>query len=72
MLVDEGLQLLDKAVMLRPDYADAMAYQSLLMRQKADMSDGAARADLEKQADGLLDKVKEVKQKAAETPSDKS
>jgi tetratricopeptide (TPR) repeat protein len=69
MLVDEGLQDLDKAVQLRPDYADAMAYQSLLMRQKADMSDGAARADLEKQADALLDKVKEVKQKAAETPS---
>ena len=69
MMVDEGLQMLDKAVMLQPDYADAMAYQSLLLRQKADMSDAATRASLEKQADDLLDKVKEIKQKAATATS---
>jgi tetratricopeptide (TPR) repeat protein len=69
MTVDEGLQMLDKAVQLQPDYADAMAYQSLLLRQKADMSDAATRATLEKQADDLLDKVKEIKQKAADTTS---
>jgi hypothetical protein len=61
--------MLDKAVQLQPDYADAMAYQSLLMRQKADMSDAATRATLEKQADDLLDKVKEIKQKVADTTS---
>jgi tetratricopeptide (TPR) repeat protein len=65
-LVDEGLKMLDKAVELRPDYADAMAYQSLLLRQKADESDATTRASLEKQADDLLDKVKEIKQKASE------
>ena len=65
-LVDEGLKMLDKAVELRPDYADAMAYQSLLLRQKADESDTATRKSIETQADGLLDKVKEIKQKAAE------
>jgi len=54
---------------LRPDYADAIAYQSLLLRQKADMSDTATRASLEKQADDLLDKVKEIKQKIAEKES---
>ena len=59
-MVDEGLKMLDKAVELRPDYADAMAYQSLLLRQKADESDTATRASIEKQADGLLDKVNEV------------
>ena len=68
-LVDEGLKMLQKATDLRPDYADAMAYQSLLLRQKADMSDSATRASLEKQADDLLDKVKEIKQKAAEKES---
>jgi tetratricopeptide (TPR) repeat protein len=68
-LVDQGLSMLDKAISLRPDYADAMAYESLLLRQKADMSDASTRADLEKQADGLLDKVKEIKQKAAEAQS---
>jgi tetratricopeptide (TPR) repeat protein len=68
-MVDEGLKMLDKAVELRPDYADAMAYQSLLLRQKADESDSGARASLEKQADDLLDKVKEIKQKASENAS---
>ncbi len=68
-LVDEGLKMLQKATDLRPDYSDAMAYQSLLLRQKADMSDSATRTSLEKQADDLLDKAKEIKQKAAEKES---
>jgi len=68
-LVDEGMMMLQKASELRPDYADALAYQSLLLRQKADMSDSSTRASLEKQADDLLDKVKDIKQKAAEKES---
>jgi tetratricopeptide (TPR) repeat protein len=68
-LVDEGSKMLQKATELRPDYADAIAYQSLLLRQKADMSDNATRASIEKQADDLLDKVKEIKQKIAEKES---
>ena len=67
--VDEGLSMFEKAAQLRPGYADAMAYQSLLLRQKADMSDSATRASLQQQADDLLDKVKEIKQKAAEEQS---
>jgi len=70
--VDEGLQSIQKAVELRPDYADAMAYENLLLRQKADLSDTTTRAALEKQADDLLDKVKEIKQKAAEAAANKS
>lgn len=72
MLVDEGLQMIQKATELRPDYADAMAYQNLLLRQKADQSDATTRASLEKQADDLLDKVKEIKQKEAEAAAAKS
>jgi len=68
-LVDEGMNMLQKATELRPDYADAMAYQSLLLRQKADMVDSSTRASLEKQADDLLDKVKDIKHKAAEKES---
>jgi tetratricopeptide (TPR) repeat protein len=68
-LVDEGSMMLQKATELRPDYADAVAYQSLLLRQKADMSDSATRAALEKQADDLLEKVKEIKQRVAEKES---
>ncbi|MGB9465839.1 MAG: tetratricopeptide repeat protein [Candidatus Acidiferrum sp.] len=63
-LVDEGIADLQKAISLRPDYDDAMAYLGLLYRRKADMVESAdERASLQKQADDLLDKIKEIKQK---------
>ena len=66
-LVDEGIAALQKAIQLRPDYDDAMAYLNLLYRRKADMVESAEeRAGLQKQADDLIDKVKEIKQKRAE------
>ena len=68
-LIDEGVADLQKAIQLRPDYDDAMAYLNLLYRRKADTADSAsARADLIKQADDLVDKVKEIKQKRASQP----
>jgi tetratricopeptide (TPR) repeat protein len=68
-LVDEGIADLQKAIQLRPDYDDAMAYLNLLYRRKADMVESAdERASLKKQADDLIDKVKEIKQKRAEQP----
>jgi tetratricopeptide (TPR) repeat protein len=63
-LVDEGIADLQKAITLKPDYDDAMAYLGLLYRRKADMVESAdERASLEKQADDLLEKIKEIKQK---------
>jgi tetratricopeptide (TPR) repeat protein len=63
-LVEEGIADLQKAISLKPDYDDAMAYLSLLYRRKADMVESAdERASLQKQADDLLDKIKEIKQK---------
>jgi tetratricopeptide (TPR) repeat protein len=68
-LVDEGIAYLQKAIQLKPDYDDAMAYLNLLYRRKADMVESAdERANLKKQADELIDKVKEIKQKRAEQP----
>jgi tetratricopeptide (TPR) repeat protein len=68
-LVDEGIAYLQKSIQLRPDYDDAMAYLNLLYRRKADMVESAdERANLKKQADELIDKVKEIKQKRAEQP----
>ncbi len=72
-LVDEGIADLQKAIQLRPDYDDAMAYLNLLYRRKADMVESAdERASLLKQADDLVDKVKEIKQKRAEQPQQSS
>jgi tetratricopeptide (TPR) repeat protein len=68
-IVDEGIADLQKAISLRPDYDDAMAYLNLLYRRKADMVESKEeRASLLKQADDLVDKVKEIKQKRAEQP----
>jgi tetratricopeptide (TPR) repeat protein len=69
-LIDEGITDLQKAISLRPDYDDAMAYLNLLYRRKADTVESAdERAALQKQADDLVDKVKEVKQRRAAQPA---
>src|ERR1035437_9434325 len=68
--VDEGIEKLRKAIELRPDYDDAMAYLNLLLRRKADaVVSREERAALLQQADELIDKVKEIKQKKMETPA---
>jgi tetratricopeptide (TPR) repeat protein len=72
-LVDEGVGVLQKSIQIKPDYDDAMAYLNLLYRRKADMVESAdERAALLKQADDLVDKVKEIKQKRSEQPQQPS
>ena len=69
-LIDEGVSDLQKAITLRPDYDDAMAYLNLLYRRKADTVESAnERAALINQAENLVDKVKEIKQKRASQPA---
>jgi tetratricopeptide (TPR) repeat protein len=69
-LIDEGVTNLRKAIELRPDYDDAMAYLNLLLRRKADtVASPQERASLLQQADDLIDKAKEIKQKKMETPA---
>jgi tetratricopeptide (TPR) repeat protein len=49
-LVDEGVQMLQKAIELRPAYDDAMSYINLVYRRKADLecgNDAARKADLD-------------------------
>lgn len=66
-MVDDGIASLKKAIEIKPDYEDALTYLNLLLRRKADMVESTTeREALMKQADDLLDKVKEVKQKHAE------
>jgi tetratricopeptide (TPR) repeat protein len=68
-VIDEGINDLQKAISLRPEYDDAMAYLNLLYRRKADMVESAAERDsLKKQADDLVEKVKEIKQRRSEQP----
>jgi tetratricopeptide (TPR) repeat protein len=66
--IDEGIECLKRAMALKPDYDDAMAYLDLLYRRKADtMADESERRQLQKMADDLIDKVMTIKQKKAET-----
>jgi tetratricopeptide (TPR) repeat protein len=68
--VEEGITNLKKAIELRSDYDDAMAYLNLLYRQKADMESTTAARDADyKMADDLVDKVKAIKQKKMENPT---
>lgn len=67
-IVADGIDSLNKALQLRPDYDDAMAYMNLLYRRKGDLQcgDGAARqADL-KTADDWVEKALTVKKIKAE------
>ena len=52
-VVDEGIKDLDKALQIDPEYADAMAYENLLYRQKADLEDTteAYKTDIDKAND---------------------
>jgi tetratricopeptide (TPR) repeat protein len=66
--ITEGIDSLNKAIQLREDYDDAMAYMNLMFREKADVEcdDLAAReADL-KTADGWVDKTLLTKKLKAE------
>src|ERR1700730_261779 len=72
-LVDEGISDLQKAISVKPDYYDGMTYLNLLYRRKPDTAGSQEeRASLIKQADELVDKVKEIKQRRAEQPQQPS
>jgi tetratricopeptide (TPR) repeat protein len=66
--VEEGINNLNKALQLRPDYDDAMAYLNLMYRERADIQcddSGARAADL-KTADEWVDKTMATKKAKAE------
>jgi tetratricopeptide (TPR) repeat protein len=66
--VEEGIQMLNKALDIRKDYDDAMAYINLLYRERADIQcgDAAAREADNKTADEWVEKAKATRQAKAE------
>jgi len=66
--IQEGIDALNKALQLRPDYDDAMAYMNLMYREKADVEcdDLAMRAADLKTADEWVDKTMATKKAKAE------
>ena len=65
--VAKGLEAVDHALQLKPDYMEALVYKNLLLRSQALLEkDPAKQAALIKEADKLRDKAQELrKQKAA-------
>ena len=69
-MIEEGITVLSKAIALRPDYDDAMAYLNLMFRRKADeAATPDERASILRRADELVDKAKEIKQRKMENPA---
>jgi tetratricopeptide (TPR) repeat protein len=66
-VIDEGLANIDKALMLNPEYDDAMTYKNLLYRQKADRADTPdEKKKLTDMADEWFNKGLETRKKNAE------
>jgi Tfp pilus assembly protein PilF len=66
-VIDSGLQALDKALQIDPEYDDAMAYENLLIRERADLAD--SKDEYEKQvkiADDWVQKALATKKAKAE------
>jgi tetratricopeptide (TPR) repeat protein len=66
--IQEGIDSLNKAISLRPEYDDAMAYMNLMYRERADVEcdDEAARAEDLKTADHWVDETMKAKKINAE------
>jgi tetratricopeptide (TPR) repeat protein len=71
-LIEEGIDSLNRAIELRPDYDDAMAYMNLMYREKADLEcdDLTARREDLKTADEWVDKTLAVKKARSERSSE--
>src|SRR5262249_36297524 len=66
-LAQSGLEAVDKAIALKPDYSEALTYKGLLLRVQAAMEkDGGRQQALIKEAEQLNSKAQDLrKQKAA-------
>jgi tetratricopeptide (TPR) repeat protein len=69
-ILEEGIDNLNQAIQLRPDYDDARAYMNLIYREKADVEcdDPTAREEDLKTADDWVDKLLAGKKAKSEKP----
>ncbi len=67
-VIEDGIDNLKRAIELRPDYDDAMAYLNLMYRERADLEceDPVARRKDLKTADEWVDRTMEVKKAKAQ------
>jgi len=66
-VIQDGLNNLDEALKVDPDYDDAMAYENLLIRERADLADNKEDYERDvKAANDWVDKAMAVKKKKTE------
>jgi tetratricopeptide (TPR) repeat protein len=64
--VQKGVDAIDKALMIKSDYAEALVYKNLLLRLQANLEkDPAKQQQLIRQADQLRDKAQEIRKAKA-------
>ena len=70
-IIDDGIQNLQKAIAIDPNYDDAMAYMNLLIRERADLDDSKDQYDADiKTANDWVQKALEAKKaKATKQPA---
>jgi len=70
-IIDDGIKNLDRALQIDPEYDDAMAYENLLYRQKADLEDSADayNSDINKANDFFQKTIDTRKIKAERKPT---
>jgi tetratricopeptide (TPR) repeat protein len=72
-VIDAGLKALDTCLAINPEYDDAMAYQNLLIRERADLVDSKEEYEQQiKVANGWVDKALATKKAKAEKKNAKS
>jgi tetratricopeptide (TPR) repeat protein len=69
--VKKGVDAIDHALQIKPDYAEALVYKGLLLRLEANMEKSVDKQkELLKEADQLRDKANELRKKTASCTND--
>jgi len=69
-LVEEGIQMLEKAIEINPKYVDAIAYLNLIYRQRADIAETQQeREHYLDLADQMFDRQKRIREEAQAAPA---
>jgi tetratricopeptide (TPR) repeat protein len=64
--IQKGIEAVDRALQIRPDYQEALVYKNLLLRLEANLEKDPARQQaLIKQADQLRDKAQDLRKQKA-------
>jgi hypothetical protein len=69
--INSGMEAVNKAISIKPDYLEAIVYKGLLLRLEANMEkDRKKQAELLKEADALRDRAKSLQKSKTQGAGD--